>query len=298
MADEPAKKSDPSPQSPRERAEANLLDQVKAHRQVFLQNFFKRGAEFAEDLVRENERLRHTASELERQNAELRNQLASTEVVRDFMRKIDQLERDRAQLVQSVQFAEEKTTSTRTRFSEIEQELGNLAHLYVASFQLNSTLIFSSVLRHLQELLQQLIGSSKHAIYISNTAQTELVAVAQDGMAKPPNVVVGDANLDKVIDRRVSQAFLTGEIFAQRGDLGEVAKGDLVACVPMRIDGSVLGVIAIGSIFPQKRQLLPVDFELFELLAAHAAAALVGSHLFLRTGGKLPGADAFQKVPS
>jgi hypothetical protein len=44
---------------------------------------------------------------------------------------------------------------------------------------------------------------------------------------------------------------------------------------------------------PQKTELVNVDFELFRLLGAQAAPALVNARLFTDTGRRTPGIQAF-----
>ncbi|HEX7680349.1 MAG TPA: hypothetical protein VF713_19615, partial [Thermoanaerobaculia bacterium] len=51
-------------------------------------------------------------------------------------------------------------------------------------------------------------------------------------------------------------------------------EGDMIACVPLKLDGSVTGVVAIYALLPHKSSLEQLDYELFELLASHAATAL------------------------
>ncbi len=48
----------------------------------------------------------------------------------------------------------------------------------------------------------------------------------------------------------------------------------LTACIPLKLDETVVGAIAVFRLLPQKDGLAPVDHELFDLLASHAASAL------------------------
>src|SRR5262249_38785962 len=48
----------------------------------------------------------------------------------------------------------------------------------------------------------------------------------------------------------------------------------LTACVPLKLDGKVTGVIAIFRLLPQKGGIEDLDRELFDLLATQAAFAL------------------------
>jgi hypothetical protein len=56
---------------------------------------------------------------------------------------------------------------------------------------------------------------------------------------------------------------------------------------------SVFGVIAIFGTLPQKTEFVHIDQELFKLLGAQAAPALVNARLFTDAGRKVPGIQAF-----
>jgi hypothetical protein len=52
------------------------------------------------------------------------------------------------------------------------------------------------------------------------------------------------------------------------------AEGDLTACIPLKLDGQVVGALAVFRLLPQKAGFEAIDHELFDLLATHAALAL------------------------
>jgi len=66
-----------------------------------------------------------------------------------------------------------------------------------------------------------------------------------------------------------------------------------IACVPLRIGARVIGVIAIYRLLTQKERFEPLDFELFTLLAGHAATALFSSKLYQRSEKKLSEIQGF-----
>ena len=55
----------------------------------------------------------------------------------------------------------------------------------------------------------------------------------------------------------------------------------------MKLKAQVVGVIAIYKLLAHKRQLTELDHRLLELLAGHAATALVSSKLYAQTDRKL-----------
>lgn len=256
-------------------------------RETFVHTFFKKGAEFTEELLHENDRLRAQNRHLERDNAGLRTQLASDEAIRDLLKRIDRLEKEKSTLLSHISEAEAVSTRVTTRYSEMEEELSTLANLYVASYQLHSTLRLPRVVKHIQELLQQLVGARTHAFYMSDDAAKELVLVASEGLdvSKMSRLaVVRDELTAPVVER----AFLTGVETIKSGPLAKAGLGDPAAVVPMRFDDRVVGVIVVYSVFEQKPAFLPVDLELFKMLAAHAASALTGAFLFAAAKGQLP----------
>src|SRR6478735_4032813 len=74
-------------------------EDLKKERDAFIQQFFRKGAQFTEELLKEAERLRERISELENDNQRLRAHLASDAAIRDLLRKIEQLEGEKAELI-------------------------------------------------------------------------------------------------------------------------------------------------------------------------------------------------------
>src|SRR5438445_7893177 len=84
--------------------------ELKQQRDAFVHTFFKKGAEFTEELLKENERLRNQMRKVEQENATLRTQLASDEAIRDALRKIEQLEKEKQEILSQFSAAEAVTT--------------------------------------------------------------------------------------------------------------------------------------------------------------------------------------------
>jgi hypothetical protein len=264
--------------------------ELKGKRDAFLQTFFKRGAELTDELVSENRRLRDQIANLETENAALKTQLASDEAIRDLLRKIEQLEREKARLLSTVHRQEEITN----RVTEIEAELESFANLYVASFQLHSSLRVRSVVRHVRELLEQLVGARSLAIYFVDEAARQLSPISAYGvdLATLPVIPLHDAPAGDVAAATIEKAYLTG--------LPHVAEGEVMAppaaCIPLQLEDRVVGVVAIYTLLAQKKGFVTVDRELFKLVGAHAGGALVAAHLWGQTGGRLPSVEALREA--
>jgi hypothetical protein len=218
-------------------------------------------ARYTRDLLRENHRLRALAARLEADGRNLRAELQHhTET---SMRERADLESQLAQVeTESRQYLED--------YLEVEQQNANLANLYVASLRLHSTLIRTEVLSAIEEIIINLVGSE------------ELAIIEIDPQTREPRVALAfglDArtfdDLPAGAQQQIESCFLSGEIWVR-------ASGDespLTACIPLAVDGELIGAIAIFRLLQQKTGIEPVDHELFGLLAAHAATALYCSGL-------------------
>jgi len=278
-------------------------DDLKKERDAFIQQFFRKGAQFTEELLRENERLRERVGELETENRRLRAHLASDEAIRDLLRKIEELETEKVELVHRSVRAEAVKENYGAQYSEVESELAHFANLYVATTQLHAARSVRGVLRALKEMLAQLLGAAAFAVYFASDDGSELIAITSEGVesAEVARHPMGKGDL-------IGRAFATGEVIFSAGqglsrelaaalppsrDLTKASIDDPAAVIPLQIDGRVIGVIAIFGTLPQKTEFVHIDQELFKLLGAQAAPALVNARLFTDAGRKVPGIQAF-----
>jgi putative methionine-R-sulfoxide reductase with GAF domain len=263
-------------------------EDLKKERDAFFQQFFRKGAQFTEELLKENERLREQIAELELNNQKLRAHLASDEAMRDLLRKIEELEGEKKELLSQSATIKAATAEFSDRYAEIESELANLANLYIATSQLHAAHSVRTVLRNLKEMLAQLLGAQVFAIYLQSEAGGELIAIASEGANASDLARIPLAN------GPVGTAFANGEVVFENGV--DVSQGTLerpAAVIPLRIDGRTIGVIAIVKTLPQKTEFVHVDGELFKVLSAQAAPALVNARLFTDAGRKVPGLGSF-----
>jgi hypothetical protein len=262
-------------------------DDLKKERDAFIQQFFRKGAQFTEELLKENERLREKISELEHENGKLRAHLASDEAIRDLLRKIEQLESDKQELLTRSHRAEKVNDGFSEQYAEVESELANFANLFVASSQLHSARSVRGVLRNLKELLAQLLGAAAFGVYLLSEDKSELIAIATEGLktADFSRLPAKDGPLARGLERR--------DFTYEKGDVSQGTIEHPAAIIPLQVDGNVIGVIAIFTTLPQKTSFVHVDRELFKLLGAQAAPALVNARLFTDAGRKVPELRAF-----
>jgi hypothetical protein len=271
------------PTTPSDRPPDDLLKE----RDAFIQQFFKKGAQLTEELLRDNERLRERVAEVESDNQRLRAHLASDEAIRDLLRKIEKLEKEKRDLIHRSNQFEVVTGEFSSRYAEVESELANLANLYVATSQLHSAHSVRNVLRNIKELLAQLLGAAAFAVYFENGDSEELVPIASEGVS------AAELGPLKIGDGALGAAFREGRVVVQRGDTSRGTLREPAAVVPLDLDGRAVGVIAIFATLPQKTEFVGTDDELFKLLGAQAAPALINARLFTDAGRQVPPVQAF-----
>ena len=263
------------------------LPELKKERDSFIHTFFTKGAQFTQELVNENTRLRHRLGELEQESAKLRAQVASDDAIHKLLKTIDGLEREKGTLISQYQQAEAASSRWVDQYTEVEGELANFANLYVASHQLHASLSFRTTTRQIKELLEQLVGSRAFAVYLVTGDGKTLVPVVYEGLGKPRRIPVNPS------DGGLGEVFFTGMSKVETGDLARGSIDHPLAIVPMTHEHKVFGVFAVYATLEQKPRFLPVDFELFKLLGAHAAGALVCACLYANAGHKIPSFDPF-----
>ena len=226
---------------------------------------FNKGKEFTEELLRENQRLRYRLATIEGEVKQLEERFHEIE-------------------------AENKDFAAR--YVEIEEQNNNLANLYVASYQLHSTLDFREVVQIVEEILINLIGARTFAILLLDEKTNDLQTVASEGDDAMPGIDKISVGLGEGVLGTVARG---GEsyYFSQDPRGGAVGIDRPLAAVPLKIKDQVIGLIAIYRLLQQKEAFAAVDYELFALLAAHAATAVFASKLYSQSERKLNTIQSF-----
>ena len=165
--------------------------------------------------------------------------------------------------------------------AESEAQVSNLASLYVAVTSVHDALDRPSVLSSVQEIVTNLVGSEEMAIFEIDASNRRLVLLASTGIEPGPyqEIYVGEGAIGK--------AAATGArlIRPEGGSLTEDGDASLTACIPLKIADRVVGVLAVFRLLPHKGHLDAVDLDLFDVLAAHAASALLFTRLYAASDG-------------
>ena len=252
----------------------------------FLQ-IFKRGEEFTKDLIKENERLRFKIAQLE----ETVEKGGSEERVRLYEDRIRLLEGEIGSLMERFRQAEQENKDFASKYVEVETENNMLANLYVASYQLHSTLDFNEVLRIVMEIIINLVGAEKFALFLMDDKTNELVPVAAEGvpLGEMPKVRMGEGTIGGTA--KDGESYLLKNISADSAT--NIDPLQPISCIPMKIKEHTIGVISIYSLFVQKNTFSSIDYELFSLLAGHAATAIFSSRLYTQSERKLTTIQSF-----
>jgi GAF domain-containing protein len=250
-------------------------------------SLFNRGAEFTRELLEENARLRRRLAEVEiRQDSAARSSSEWEKLRGELLGRIRDLEEERSDAVERLHEAVQENRDFAERYVTVAEENDSLASLYVASYQLHSTLELSEVLQVVIEIVINLIGAERFAIYAIDERTGRLEPVACEG-GEPgefPAMTSGEGAIGESVAR--------GETFlAAPEEAADPARP--LACVPLRVGNEPLGAIAIFRLLEQKRGLTPLDHELFGLLARHAATSIFAARLYGQSERKLQTIQGF-----
>lgn len=252
-----------------------------------------RSVEFTKELMAENERLRFRVVELSEENRRISRNDSPEDRQRYLEQQIQQLEAEKANLLEQYRLVEEQNQIVANRYVEIEEENNNLANLYVCSYQLHSTLDFTEVTKIIMEIIINLIGAEEFGILLLDEKTQTLQPVAMEGipLEQVPAVPLGEGV--------IGQAAVSGENYYSP-DLADGATASSLnqplVCIPLKIKDQVIGVIVLYKLLPQKTQFANVDYELFTLLAGHAATAIFSSRLYSEAERKLHTIKGFMEL--
>lgn len=263
-------------------------ESIFARADEFLQ-VFKKGAEFTHELLQENEKLRFKIVQLEEESKSLTQAAGEGDVQKELIKKVSRLEGEKKELLDRYREVESENRDFAQRYVEIEEENNNLANLYIASYQLHSTLDFKEVLQIILEIIINLIGAEQFGILLMDEKTRELQAMATEGVEREeiPLVKQGEGIIGKVSE--------TGEphFIEQIDEQKEIDLLCPIVCIPLKIKEHIIGVIVIYKLLQQKAKFVEVDYELFTLLAGHAATAIFSSKLYSESERKLSTIQGF-----
>jgi hypothetical protein len=251
--------------------------------QDFSQIFLK-AKEFTEELLKENERLRFKIARLETGAPSA----GPDDRVRELTQKVRTLEEKLAEVEARFKKVEEENKEFADRYIEIEEQNNNLANLYVASYQLHSTLDYKEVVRIVQEIVINLIGAEAFHLFMVSEKTGTLELESSEGQQSPiQSIPIGQGPIGSVAQS--GESFFS-ESVAHREP---TPFDNPIAVIPLKIKEMVIGVISINKLLVQKTAFTTMDYELFTLLAGHAATAIFSAKLYSAKARKVSTLEGF-----
>lgn len=233
----------------------------------YVQGVHERTQKYVDELAKENERLRAIVASTEREKL--------------------QLEQEYARLKGELMTIANRHERHTEEYLLVEEQNANLANLYVASFRLHGTVERSEVLDAIQEIVINLIGCEEYAVFGVGSDGASLVLLASMGIdrARFESIPFGRGRIGEVA--RTQERYVASSPADASFDVAD--DRSLTACIPLAVQGHLVGAIAIYRLLPQKPELEATDHELMDLLATHAATALAFTELYAKgRSGKKP----------
>ncbi|BDG09115.1 DUF4388 domain-containing protein [Anaeromyxobacter paludicola] len=177
---------------------------------------------------------------------------------------------------------ESDRTELSAQLSEHEQQVGRLMNLYVATYQLHSTLDPDEVRATVAEIAINLIGAERFVLLFWRQDRAEGCEIALGHGLEEDRSGRYDrgayAGGDPAVDATLSDGNLR---------IAPLEGSDAVACVPLSVQGTTVGALVILKLFDHKPMLQPEDRDLLDLIAAHVASAVFAARVYSSTSRKL-----------
>ena len=235
--------------------------------------------EYIRELLDQTQRLRAVVASLQADKESLETDLSSLRVELDKRKEEEQsLQHQMAEIARANQ-------ESLDRYQAVVMQNASISYLYVATYRLHGSVDRESVLLAIQEVAANLIGCEEIAFFVpvGDGTLVPLATVAIDRQQLAP-VALGEGpigNTARTLEIYLSESPATTE---------SEAEIDVSACVPLQVEGELLGVVALYRLLPQKFEgFTDLDLELMRLIAAQGSTAFYCSQL--RAQGAQPEAS-------
>lgn len=176
-----------------------------------------------------------------------------------------------------LQAAETDRRELTTRLVEAERRAERLMTLYVATFHLHAHQDPPSVESAIAEIAVDLLGARRFALLLRDRERCRVAMSRPAGMAIEEVSPMFAGGIyeggDPLID-----ATLEDGVLRLASETGMISRA--LAAVPLNMGEETSGALVILDLLEQKRSLTADDRDLLDLLAAHAASALLAAQLF------------------
>jgi len=175
--------------------------------------------------------------------------------------------------------AESERAALTGRLAEVEHQVGRLMTLYVATYQLHSTLDPVEVQSTIAEIALNLIGAE----------QFVLLLVDEEEQAYEVRLIHGAPDTPWVVSERYTGGEPLVDAALADGGLrfGPTEGSPALAVVPLRVQDVTVGALIIFKLLAHKPAFVKEDHDLLDLLGAHAASAIFAARVYSKTARKL-----------
>lgn len=219
-------------------------------------------------------RLHSPAPPCSESNADLSQLGKAARLLEDAQRSLaragDEAERRNQELQQRIRELELSLGEMEQLLVRTEQQAAQLANLYVATYQLHASLEVGDVRAAIADIAVNLLGAERFAIWLKDESGQLLPAPEGSG-GGDATIAAPYAGGDSLIDCCLEQG---------SPQFGPCDGSALLVAVPFTRHGEVVGLLAVTAFLRHKPGLSADDHELLDLMAAHAASALLAARAF------------------
>lgn len=212
------------------------------------------------------------------------------QVLEKTLRPGDGMLGDGAEMERRLLTAEADVKELASRLVESEHQAGRLMNLYVATYQLHSTLEPGEVQDTIAEISINLLGAEQFVLLLREGEGSECEIALMEGDPASWNGLYSGDNYrggDQMVDATLDDGVLR---------LGPTSDSQALAAVPLRVQEVIVGALVVLKLFDHKPMLKAEDRDLLELLSAHAASALFAARLFAAKDRKLRTLESLVKL--
>lgn len=209
-----------------------------------------------------------------------RSQAGLSERLQALEQEYARLRKEQDEAIRRISELEQENAEFANQLVQVEELNNNLTNLYLASSRLHSTLDRQETLEIIREVVINFVGAEKFAVFLLDPQSNKLSYEIGEGFEDAEQATPLDAGRG-VFAEVVSE----GENYFCSGSVAD-GSDDLYApivAIPLKHDQQLIGVLAVYRLFIQKEQLVSIDYQLFSMLAEHAATALFSSSLYTKS---------------
>jgi nitrate/nitrite-specific signal transduction histidine kinase len=193
------------------------------------------------------------------------------------------------ELEERLRTAETDVKELASRLVESEHQAGRLMNLYVATYQLHSTLDPEEVQQTIAEIAINLLGAARFVLLLRDEDEAGCEVALEEGLGEADALYAG--GVYRGGDPRVDATLEDGVLRLGPGDGSEV-----LAAVPLRVQNVIVGALVVLGLLEHKPILRAEDRDLLDLLSAHAASALFAARLYAAKDRKLRSLESLVKL--